>query len=388
MSLSWALPGTQQREFTNAERAVLIALFTLATALFAFIFWKGFVLQATSDLHIHIDYARKIHSLRDLESPHFLFQLLIIGVAAVLPITLEAAAVLVLGACYGVMAVVVARELGRQQPALSIGSCAGLAVAVLVATHIFLPTLFVPNFYYGYFNVTAYHNPTQQLNKLFALLIWFAYSRYVVAETSLRPQVLTTLAALCLLSAIAKPSFLIAFLPLAGVVSLWDLAHRRTTMFWTYVIGIAIPSTIILALQYLWTYGSAAGGGIAFMPFALVTPEYVRHMPLSLAFPIAVTCFMWRAAFASRRYVLTLAMLVLGFLYVCLLAEIGPRMMDGNFGWTAQTVLFLMYVESLLLAVQAQGWKRYVLGAVFLVHVAFGAIFAAANAFFPSERWA
>lgn len=33
-------------------------------------------------------------------------------------------------------------------------------------------TLFVPNFYFGYFNVTAYHNPTQQLNKLFALVIW------------------------------------------------------------------------------------------------------------------------------------------------------------------------------------------------------------------------
>jgi hypothetical protein len=62
--------------------------------------------------------------------------------------------------------------------------------------------------------------------------------------------------------------------------------------------------------------------------------------------------------------------------------------LEGNFGWSSQTFLFLLYVESLLLALAATGRRRRVLLAVFAVHVIFGAIFAIGNAFYPAELWA
>ncbi len=257
----------------------------------------------------------------------------------------------------------------------------------LFATHIFIVTLFVPNFYFGYFNVTAYHNPTQQLNKLFALVIWLIYCREFLAGIIVKTQVLCLLALFCVLSAISKPSFLIVFLPLAGVVALWDLFCAKYRMFWSYVFAIAVPSCLVLAWQFWITYGSGEGG-IQIDPFAVVTREYLFRLPLSLAFPITVTCLMWREAAQSKRFVLTWAIFLLGMLYVCFLAEAGVRKFQGNFGWTSQTVQYLLYVESLLLTLGALGTKRRVLLSVFCVHVAFGIVYAIAAAFFPVELWA
>jgi predicted RND superfamily exporter protein len=63
--------------------------------------------------------------------------------------------------------------------------------------------------------------------------------------------------------------------------------------------------------------------------------------------------------------------------------------MAGNFGWTAQTAAFLLYVEALLL--MARKWEtrfKPVLLVVLSVHVACGVLFALANALFPAELWA
>jgi hypothetical protein len=379
-------PVNHRRLLSRDGLPVAGLLCAITLAVFGYIFWKRIVLHANSDLHIHIAHARSMKSLMDIHSPHFLFQIALIALSKGLPISFELGAAILLGLTYAVMAVAVAAEIQRQRSDVSPAWAALYGFLCLLATHIFIATLFVPNFYYGYFGVTAYHNPTQQLNKMFALLIWFTYCRAFLSKRSLTPHVIATLMVLCLLSGIAKPSFLIVFLPLTGLVAVSDLLRGRIDLALGYATSIMLPSVLLLAWQYWMTYGS--GGGLEVAPFVVVTSEYLYRLPLSLAFPLAATVLMWRDAARSGRFLLGWAAFVISFLYVTLLAETGPRRLQGNFGWSSQTFLFLLYVESLLLALAATGRRRRVLLAVFAVHVTFGAIFAIANAFYPAELWA
>ena len=60
---------------------------------------------------------------------------------------------------------------------------------MLLASHVFLLTIVRRNLYSGYFVPTAYHNPTQQLNKLFALWMYFVYRSQFLSRPVSQPDV-------------------------------------------------------------------------------------------------------------------------------------------------------------------------------------------------------
>jgi hypothetical protein len=389
-------------------------------AAFACVFWQRIIVNSDrgSDLPAHIEYARQITGLSDIRSPHFLFELLIKALSSLTGASLVTATAILLGGCYGLMAVLIAHEIKRRGSAVSDVTAAALSVAILVASHIFLPTIFKPNLYYNYLVPTAYHNPTQQLNKLFTIAIWFLYCRRFLTSDERPLSSLVLLAVLVVASAIAKPSFLIAFLPVSGLLAAWDLFHGRWSRFRDYVAAIALPAIAVMGWQFWMTYGIGAesrlsGGildqsvrdvtgrvvtglsrGIEFAPLSIFAgpasyAQYLATLPLALAFPLVATILLWPDARQSRSFVAAWAILGLGLFYVLLLAESGPGRMAGNFGWTAQTAAFLLYVEALLL--MARKWEtrfKPVLLVVLSVHVACGVLFALANALFPAELWA
>lgn len=357
----------------------------LTSAIFAIVFWQRILINDVSDLHEHIEYARRISGVADISSPHFLFQLLIKAINALSPLSLEAATALLLGFCYGGMAFMITSEIIRRHPVVPEIYAATAAFAVLIASHIFLLTILVPNFYYGYLVTTAYHNPSQQLNKLLALAIWLLYCRAFLLGREIKMPTMVGMATLCLLSAVAKPSFLIAFLPVSGLIAAFDLFCCRWKRAGAYALAVAIPSVAVLGWQFAMTYGGAGGLGID--PFGVVPPRYVVTLPLSLAFPIAVACLLWRESLRSETLLLAWAMLLLGLLYTIFLAEEGQRKLQGNFVWTAQTGAFLLYVESTFLAMRAKGKKRPVLVAVAMLHIICGVIYVVANALFPAQQW-
>lgn len=351
-----------------------VVLFAVATAVFAPVFATFVHYQSGSDIAAHIGYAKALHSLADLKSPHFLFQLLI-NAAHATGVTHETAAVFLLGACYGLMAVLLMHEIHLR--GLGGGSAfrtGFLVMAVLLASHIFLATLGAAEIYVGYFTPIAYHNPTQQLNKLLGLSIWFLYAREFLNSHHASGRSIPLLAALCVLSAVAKPSFLIAFLPIAALYACGDLVRRRWHQAFACLLGIGIPSALVL----LWQTSVSSGVGepieIAFMPFALFPAnETLYKLPLSLAFPLIVAAgALWiRTANARLRFMWALTGLAL-FITICLV-EAGERMNHGNFAWTGQTAVFLVYVESMLFLL-AQRTRPWTIAAwiVFAVHVACG----------------
>ena len=341
------------------------------------VFGYGFAsflrVQAVADLDIHIAYAQRLHSFADLTSPHFLFQVLLNGIHT-LGVSYETAAAWLLGVCYGGMAILIGREIEHRGVVLGPLRIVMLVMAVLIASHVFLPTMSQRNWYFGYFVPIAYHNPTQQLNKLFALWIYFVYRSQFLSAQPARPSLIPVLAVLCVLSALSKPSFLIAFIPVAAAYALSDLVRHRWRQALVCLAGIGVPSALILAWQARLAYGAETGALVAFAPFVVFDAgQTLYKLPASLAFPLVVAAAAWwtRTSDAGIRFIWMLTALAL---FVTLgLVETGDRMMQGNFAWTGQTAVFLVYVESMLflLTQPRLAWVRSA-WVVFAVHVVCG----------------
>ena len=352
-----------------------VGLFSIATLAFTGVFAAFLRLQASSDLTVHIAYAQRIHSLADLTSPHFLFQMLL-KAAYALGLSYQTAAVWLLGCCYGGMAVLIGREMYQRDVAVSPLRTFVLVMAVLLASHIFLFTIST-NLYRGYFVPIAYHNPTQQLNKLFAVWIYFVYRKEFLGARPAGAWSIPLLAVLCVLSAVAKPSFLIAFLPAAAIFAVHDLVRRRWRQALLCLLGIGIPSALTLLWQTQLTDGSGQSVELAFRPFVVFDAgETLYKLPVSLAFPLIVAAGAWwtSASDSGLRFIWTLTAVAM---FVTLtVVESGHRMMHGNFAWTGQTAVFLAYVESLLFLLaqpQSRAWVRAA-WVVFGVHVLCGVV--------------
>jgi len=362
------------------------ALFCLVTAIFMIAFVAFLQVQPRSDLNTHLGYANSIQSLSDIKSPHFLFEVLV-KILIATGLTPVMACGLLLGACYGGMAVLIAQEIERRGTTLTPVRIFVVVPALLLASHIFLLTFARQNLYYGYFAPIVYHNPTQQLGKLFAVWIWFRFCRQFVEQAA--PATWTSVSvtgALCLLSALAKPSFLIAFLPVAGCVALVDLRRGRWRRTLQFATAIALPVTAVLLWQARMAYGASLTSEVIFAPFAVFDPwQTVYKLPASLAFPLVIVVMAWRAHTWHPRLGWTGLFLAIALFQTLFLAEAG-NVGAGNFAWTGQTAVFLAYVESalfLLCRTWPAGW-RYTGWSVFAVHVACGVIWYAAG-FFPER---
>lgn len=360
-------------------------LFALVTALFTGGFEAYLRTQPGSDLDSHIAYADKIHGLSDITSPHFLFELAIKTVHAAGLAYIDASAIL-LGLCYGGMAVLLARELQRREARLGTARLYLVVLATLLASHVFLVTASERNWYFGYFVPTAYHNPTQQPNKLFGLWIYFLYCSLVIGERRLQPSNAEPidqrqrgtgllLAALCVLSALTKPSFLLAFLPSAGVYALRDAIRRHWRTVARFAAAVAIPSGLVLLWQARIALTGPGGSPVVFAPFVIFDFwQTLYKLPASLGFTLLVGIAAVRQRLVDDRLRFAWLYAAIALFLTLFVVEQGHRMMHGNFAWTGQTGVFLLYVESVLFLLTrplAPRWRRAAWG-MFAVHVGCG----------------
>ena len=368
-----------------------LAVSVVVALLFGAVFYAFITIQPghrINDFSSHIAYAETVKSAQDIRSPHFLFQLLINALHA-LGLSYVLSTVVLLAVAYGGMALLLMRELQRRDPNVSATLLAVVVPALLFASHIFVFTMGQRNLYWGYFVPVMYTNPTQQLNKLFALWIYLWYFAYLFEDR--RPGVWPSagLGVLCVFSALAKPSFLIAFLPVAGVYGLGDLFHRRWRHVAAFAGGLALPTVAVL----LWQARAANdGGGIAiqFAPFALFALRPTLHkLPLSLAFPIAVAVVARGVPGPQDRLRFLWLFVAVSLFYTLAVVESGSAMAAGNFAWSGQTAVFLAYVESAiwLLAQRARLPLARLAWVVFAVHVACGLFWYASNFFPEQDRW-
>jgi hypothetical protein len=252
-----------------------------------------------------------------------------------------------------------------------------LTVALMLIAPI---TLFTPdNRYFGYFAPHVYHNPTINLMKPFAVGLFFASLRLFTVKDKLAWWWLFPYALLTGLCLVAKPSFILTFIPALGLVTayfmlrhlplVWNKREAGDSLFVTFITylrslpvnlivligGITIPAFAILVYQAMtWT----SSGGISIDLFRVFFEWTLHYDPnadkfialkfvLSAAFPIVVYVLHFKSA--SRNLMLNLAWLnfIISTLYAYLLVD-KTGIAAGDFGWSAQIGVLLVHIVSVL----------------------------------------
>lgn len=341
------------------------------------------------DYLVHIPIAEEMLSTGRIRTPHFLLQAFAILLSAITG-GISNATVVTLLVSVAFTAALTYRCLrsSLDSEPLSLYFTAALLFASPVAALFPLDR----HLYLGYIGVNVLHNPTMILLKPFALLLFTYSARSLESDSPPSHSLLALCAIVTVAAAMAKPSFTIVLLPAISLMMLilWlkgEPFDRKMSL-----LAIMVPSLVILLIQYRMTYSTAQIDGvyngsssIIFSPL-LVMNTYSTHLLtkflLSVLFPLTVTALYYRETLRDRALQLAWLTFGAGALYTYLLAESGPRMNQGNFTWSAQIALFILFVASTKFLVKKisssegiNGWRVCLCTLLLTIHFAFGIIF-------------
>ncbi|HEV3455215.1 MAG TPA: hypothetical protein VHG32_01585 [Thermoanaerobaculia bacterium] len=330
-----------------------------------------------SDFMQHAAFARTLCQGGGMP-PHFLFELVVCGIAAPLGggHAFELASVAV--ASLAVVAKVVLTY-RRIREAGDVGTASLAALGLLFAMPIFNWWKF-PQVYLGQISPNVWHNPTAIAVLPLAMLLFSTASQMTTADP---PRRLAGAGALTLLNGLTKPNYLLALLPcwVALLVERAIRSRREGHLWWRrpaiVVAAVAAPAAGLLAWQ-AWRL-RAGGAGIAIAPLAvwrLHSPNIPASILLSLAFPLGVLALNWKVARRQAPLVLAWSVLLVAMLQMALLAERGARWTHGNFFWGAYAANYLLFVESaVLLAGAPQTARTAVAWGLLAAHAAAGVVY-------------
>lgn len=347
------------------------------------------------DWRVHTDLAEEMADGPPVQIAHFLFHWLAIAAHAIVRgISWRAASVLVasgavaatVALCFWVLSAVI------DPPRRALAAV--LSLAVVVAGPVSLLALADHRLYLGYIVTSTLHNPTTILARPLALLAFIAVVPMLDGRPSQSGRRQAAAAAVLVLSTLAKPSFTLCLLPaLVGVA----LAHRRRlgapAMFRLAAVLGLCGSVMVWQQRFAFTQETGKGGGIAFSPLEVVSSQadhIALRLVLSLLFPLVVMLVWWREVWADTWMQVAWASFGFGAAAFYLLIETGLRAGDGNFGWSAQLTLFVLFVVSARFVVRqgAQGARtKQVLPLLVLgAHAAAGMVFFFVYALAASDR--
>lgn len=318
------------------------------------------------DYGMHFSFAQALLNGMSLDEflavspiPHFLYELLIITTYRLLPdISLTDAGLLVSLVFYVFLAVVIYGLLrsfvGRP---INFRMSLTYGLATLTMTLVAPITLFTPrNQYFGYIAMNVYHSPTMVLLKPIAVPLFF-----MAGKTFGSPQVdrwkshfplCALIAVLCVLT---KPSYAIVIAPTLVVWLLHSQLKNHVVDRFLLIGGILVPTVITLGFLAL---SFRRGGDIALAPLA-VFHEWDRiYNPnassglalkflLSTLFPLSVSVMYFREALHDTYLNFAWMGFAFGAAYTYLLVET-DRIAHGNFIWSGQIALFVLFLVSLM----------------------------------------
>jgi hypothetical protein len=264
------------------------------------------------------------------------------------------------------------------------------AVSILLLTPI---SFFTPkNLYFGYFTANVYHNPTINLVKPFTILIFFLSVQLFGREKSLSRWWILPFALLTFLSLIAKPSFMLAFVPSLGLICLFFLLRDWRESFklllrpldilrgffgigkqaelprvlqssfinWPVLLaGIVLPTFAVLYYQTLtWT----SSGGIGIEPFRLFNEWSIQYdenankllafkFIMSSAFPLVVYLLHLPRTWRDFSFNLGWVFYFVSLAYAYLLVDY-TDIDAGDWSWSAQLGIFMLYVVATIFLLQ------------------------------------
>jgi hypothetical protein len=353
------------------------------------------------DYIVHIGLTAKLINDGDISTPHFLLHLAVAALSSITPAGVRDATVILLLTAVIATAFLVSRSLVNDLASPLLIPC--LTTALLLAAPVAILFPVDKHLYLGYISTNVLHNPTIILLKPLALLS-FCYAagsfdnNRVWSGYSWLPCAVTTIAC-----ALTKPNFTICILPALALMVIQRLYKKEPFNLRLLLFGFFLPAIIILALQFRMTYSSsqlqgvyAGSSHIIFAPL-VVMKSFSSWLPakflLSLVFPLTLLLCYFRAAIRDTGLQLGWLAFLCGAAFTYLLAESGPRLFQGNFTWSGQITLFILFVYSVRFLFREKGGggnsdrnRFYLCNAALLVHFCFGIAFFIAE-YLKTERY-
>lgn len=308
------------------------------------------------DYIVHTNLAIKMLNSQSLSSPHFLLHASIVALQKILPISFKTASSLVVLFSMGGTAFLLFKIM--RTVVQSLWQAGILTLCLMLVAPIPLLAPVDGKLYFGYIASNVFHNPTILLLKPFSLLV-FAFifiKKAGDADPAWKSLVVCILATTA--CALAKPNYIIVIVPaLVIAFALPPLRNVLRENVRLIFFGIFLPALIILVGQYWVTYSAEqlpglyqGKSGIVVAPLVVMSSAsswLLAKFFLSIAFPLAVCVGYYRQVLSHPRLLLAWLAFFVGAGYTYLLAESGARMYQGNFGWSSQIALFILFAVSM-----------------------------------------
>jgi hypothetical protein len=343
-----------------------------------------------ADYSAHLYWARELGTRFRPNLPHFLYHLSVVGAYNLVPgLSFQAAGYVLIPtlASVGLACLafhVVTRSLGHLPRRRSVVAAAAVALALCLVGPFSLWSW--PNLYFGYLAPTVFHNPTYTVMQPLALLLaWLVLQTLRDNRNDGRRS--AGLAATTILSALAKPSYLLALIPALLVQQSWRAISGRERAAPALILWVVLPAVLVLAAQFLFTFGGG-DSRIVVAPLAAMhalSGQLLAKLVSSVLFPLVVLLLYGRAALEDEnlRFAWIVSMFGMGCVYF--LAETGSRAGHGNFLWTGyvcNSILIILSAGFLLRQRSARAallcepgridWRWAAAAAVFCLHFASG----------------
>lgn len=342
------------------------------------------MLPADQDYGSHIVFAQAILTQEHIPSyilAHPIFQLLLGGMVWISrsQINLWDATILLMTASNVLLSVILYQWWTDLRPALRFGLALSLPFLAPVSGLLFADG----QLYFGYIGLANYHNPTVQLLKPWALLLFLLVSNaFVDAKNS--PWKTIAAASLTLFTTWIKPNYTLALLPAIFLLGIWFYARKRPIHWRLLLFGCILPGAGSLATQMAIAYliPEADPSGFILAPFqveAAFSDHLLLKFLLSILFPLVVWCATDRQTRSNPVLQLAWIVFFISAAQLYLVAESGDRLYHGNFRWGAQTALLILFAVSIRPAFTRPGWTpRLAYG----LHLASGILYYLACFFF------
>jgi hypothetical protein len=329
-------------------------LLLLISILFTPLFFLDIFRKTTNDYRIHLAWAMQVGT--DLAKipgyilAHSLWQYLVFGIHLITLSPYKVSAFLITIGSVALAGWVIYREFLAitDRAAWPKWTPVGLSIGLLVVNPISLLALRDHFFYLGYIAMNSYHNPTILLLKPIALL-QFIYTVHSFTRSSISGKEITILAVLSILSAYAKPSFTICLLPALGALVGLRWLMKQSIPWKAMIWGIGLPSAAVLIAQFYMSYTGNQDGRVIFAPLGVMQSYSDNLLPkliLSLLFPLLLTIVYRKQVVQSPSMLVAWTCFIFGAFYSYFMAESGARFHDGNFEWSGEITIFILFFAS------------------------------------------
>jgi hypothetical protein len=257
-----------------------------------------------------------------------------------------------------------------------------LALTLTIVGPVILLAPIDGHYYFGYIGLANYHNPTIHLLRPFALACFYLATR--IYSQPRNPGWMVALSAgLMIAATLVKPNYAMVILPGLALLTLWLMWKRRPLDWRMLVWGHSVPAVLALVFAAVLIYfvPDADKAGITLAPFAVeagFSGYLALKFLLSILFPLGAALLALRSIIRDDEMLLAWAAFFAGLLQNYLLAETGERFFHGNFRWSAQIALFILFAATVrflarrVAAGELGTWQRRLLYALYLLHLAGG----------------